>query len=378
MKRPAPFASPVYVTRPLLPPLERLNARLEEIWQAKWLTNDGAQSRRLEAALSDYLRASHVTLAANGTLGLILACRALDLSGEVIVTPFTFPATVHALAWAGLTPVFADIEEDSMGLDPAAAERAVTSRTSGIFAVHVYGIPCDVAGLGDLGRRRGLKIAYDAAHAFGVEVGGMPIHRFGDVSVLSFHATKLFHTAEGGALLCEDLALKSRFEMFRNFGIRNEVEVPEIGINAKMSELHAALGLETLLLVDAERERRARIAERYRERLAGIDAIEIPVAARADRLSYQYFPIRVRADRGGVSREQLHAALKEYNVISRQYFHPLCSDIDAYRHLPSAAPENLPNARRAGRECLCLPFHGELDQDGVDRICDAILFTLGR
>jgi dTDP-4-amino-4,6-dideoxygalactose transaminase len=370
MKRPAGFPAPVYVTRPLLPALESLGARLADIWQARQLTNDGAQTRGLEAALSKHLKMPYVTLMANGTLGLILACRALDLAGEVIVTPFTFPATVHALAWAGLAPVFADIEADCLGLDPCAAERAVTSRTSGLFAVHVYGIPCDVQGLAALAGRFGLKVVYDAAHAFGVEIADTPILRFGDASVLSFHATKLFHTAEGGALVSPHPALKRRFEFLRNFGIQNEFEVPEIGINAKMSELHAALGLETLPLVEAETQRRAAIAARYRERLAEVAAISIP-SSPASRQSHQYFPIRVRGE-----RDRLYAELKEFNIFSRQYFYPLCSEILAYRHLPSADPANLPNAHKAAAECLCLPFHGGLDRDAVDRICDAILFIL--
>jgi dTDP-4-amino-4,6-dideoxygalactose transaminase len=373
---PIPFEAPLYVTRPLLPPLESLTDRLREVWDAKWLTNDGAQSRQLEKDLAAYLRISEVTLAANATLGLILACRALALSGEVIVTPFTFPATVHALAWAGLTPVFADIDPETMGLDPISVERAVTPATSGIFAVHVYGIPCDVKGLASLANRHGLKIVYDAAHAFGVEVDGQPVVRHGNLSVLSFHATKLFHTAEGGALVSADPELRTHLEFLRNFGIRNEFEVPEIGINAKMSELHAALGVETLKLVDLERSRRAAIARQYRDRLGGHEAIAIPDPGRwASRQSYQYFPVRV-LEEAGRSRQALYDGLKQFNIFSRQYFFPLCSDIQAYCHLPSAAVDNLPNARRAARECLCLPFHGGLDADAVDRICDAVLFLL--
>jgi dTDP-4-amino-4,6-dideoxygalactose transaminase len=375
---PRPFADPVYVTRPLLPALEAYAGRLAQVWEAQWLTNGGAQHRELEAVLSKRLRAPHLSLFANGTLALLAACRVLDLHGEVITTPFTFAAAPHALVWSGLEPVFADIEPRTLTLDPRCVEAAITPRTSAILAVHVYGMPCDVTALGAIAARHGLKVIYDGAHAFGTTLDGVPVALFGDATMLSFHATKLFHTGEGGALIVRDAATKARVDLARNFGIASESEVASTGINGKMSELSAALGLEVLARVDEERTRRETIASIYDarlERLAGIDALRPPANASH---SLQYYVVRVDESAAGLSRDALCRALREFNLHARAYFNPLASDYPCYRSLPSARPENLPVARAAGARMLCLPFHGALEPDDVQRICDIVEYCLRR
>lgn len=370
--RPRPFDQPVYVTRPLLPPLEDYVERLREVWASGWLTNGGDQHQRLEAALAAHLGSPHLSLFNNGTLGLIVACQALRLSGEVITTPFSFPATPHVLSWNAVTPVFADVEPDTMNLDPARIESLITGRTTGILGVHVYGTPCQVQAIDDIARAYGLKVIYDAAHAFGAQIDGRPIASFGDATMFSFHATKLFHTAEGGALAVRDADTKRRIDLLKNFGIKNEHEVVMPGINGKMSELSAAMGLAVLDHIEAERVRRQRVADLYLARLArhdGLTALRPPPHVRD---SLQYFVVRIDAGRTGVTRDQLHARLRELNIITRKYFYPLCSQYSCYRHLPSAQPAELPVATRLANEVLCLPFHGGLTDDDVHRLCDAI------
>ena len=375
-KRPPAFAQPVFVTRPLLPPLAEYTQLLQEVWASGWLANGGAQHHALEAELSQWLAAPHLSLFNNGTIALIVACQALRLSGEVITTPFTFPATPHVLSWNNVTPVFADIDPDTLCLDPSRVEALVTNRTSGILGVHVYGIPCDVAALDTLARTYGLRVVYDGAHAFGTCIDRQAISSFGDATMFSFHATKLFHTAEGGALAVNDPDLKKRIELLKNFGIKNENEVVMPGINGKMSELQAALGRVVLRHVDAERQRRATLRALYQARLAdqpGLRLLTIPANA-SD--SLQYLVLRVDPQAAGCSRDQLHEQLKRFNIITRKYFHPLCSDYSCYRHLPSASPQNLPNAYRAAAEVLTLPYFGALSDDDVHHICDAILYSL--
>ena len=369
---PAPFDAPVYVTRPLLPPLTAVMDRLQEVWTSQQLTNIGAQHERLEAALRAHLGTEHLSLFTNGTVALITAIRALGLSGDVVTTPFTFPATPHALSWSGLTPVFADVDPCTLNLDPGAVERAITARTSAILAVHVYGHACEVDQLERVANRHGLKIIYDAAHAFGGRVNGRPIGACGDVTMFSFHATKLFHTAEGGALTCRDASLKQRIDDMRNFGIHGPDRVDAIGLNGKMTELQAALGLCVLERLGEELAQRRLLLARYRDRLAGLLGITwMPAANHAD-ASCQYAVIRVDESRFGCSRDRLHEALRGFNVFTRKYFHPLCADYSCYRDLPSAAPDALPVARRAVREVLCLPLYGGLAEADVDRICDMI------
>lgn len=368
-----PFEQPIYVTRPILPDLAAFTGRLKDVWDSKWLTNHGRQHDLLERALAAYLKTPHVSLFNNGTIALLVACRALELKGEVITTPFTFPATPHVLAWSGLTPVFCDIDPRTMDLDPARIEAAITPRTTGILAVHVYGTPCDVAAIQRIADARGLRVIYDAAHAFGVEVNGAGIATVGDISMFSFHATKLFHTAEGGALAFRDPALKDRIYLLRNFGIRNEEQVLLAGINGKMNELQAALGLAVLECVPAEWARRERIFNLYREELAGVPGITLPADLPGVRRSNQYFVIRIDRQCFGLSRDEVHAALKERNVHARRYFSPLCSEYPCYRELPSAAPANLPVAQRVVQEVLCLPFYGALSDDDVRAICGMLI-----
>jgi dTDP-4-amino-4,6-dideoxygalactose transaminase len=371
-----PFDHPVYVTRPLLPPLDAYSARLAQIWEAKWLTNDGAQLRALEAALSQHLRAPHLSLLANGTLALLVACRVLELHGEVITTPFTFAATPNALVWSGLEPVFADIDTRTLTLDPRRVEAAITPRTSAILGVHVYGISCDVHALEAIATRHGLRVIYDGAHAFGTTVDGVPLGAFGNATMLSFHATKLFHTGEGGALIVRDAATKARVDLARNFGIASEFEFASTGINGKMSELSAALGLEVLARVDEERVRREVVASIYDaglEGLSGIDVLRPP--ANASR-SLQYYVIRVDETAAGRSRDEVYQVLREFNVHARAYCHPLVSDFPCYRSLPSAQPDHLPAARAAAAQVLCLPFHGGLAHADAERICEIVAHCL--
>jgi dTDP-4-amino-4,6-dideoxygalactose transaminase len=376
MPIPEPFAEPVYVTRPLLPSLSDYTARLEAVWDAKWLTNNGAQHQALERALAEYLRAPNLSLFANGTLALLGACKVLALEGEVITTPFTFPATPHALAWAGLDPVFVDIEPHSMTIDPARIEEAITARTSAIVAVHVYGIPCAVEALAAIAARHRLKLIYDAAHAFGTILDGVPLCGFGDATMLSFHATKLFHTAEGGALIVRDAATKERVDLVKNFGIRSEFDVELEGINAKMSELSAALGLAVLPHLDVERTRRAAIAGIYDAEMADFSGISLPRPPASASHSLQYYVMRVDASRAGSTRDELYDRLKRFNVFARKYFHPLASDYACYRGPKSSAADRLPVARKVASEVLCLPLHGALAPEDARRICAMIGYCL--
>ncbi|HET7842607.1 MAG TPA: DegT/DnrJ/EryC1/StrS family aminotransferase [Xanthomonadales bacterium] len=366
--KPAPFAEPIYVTRPLLPPLAALTKRLEAAWDARWLTNAGAQHVALEAELSRVLGAPHLSLFANGTLALLVACRVLGLRGDVVVTPFTFPATVHALAWAGLAPVFADVDAATMTLDPAAVEAALTPATSGVLGVHVYGLPCDVRAFDALAARRGIAMMYDAAHAFGTTIAGAPVASFGDATMFSFHATKLFHTAEGGALAVRDAGVKRNVDLAKNFGIANEFEVLGTGINAKMNELQAALGLCVLEELAAERARRAAVVAAYDAALAGVPGVTPvrPPAGTSD--SLQYYVVRIDGAVASADRDTVFARLRGYNVFARKYFFPLASDYPAYRDLPSARAGLLPHAQRAAREVLCLPLYGTLGADGAARV----------
>jgi dTDP-4-amino-4,6-dideoxygalactose transaminase len=369
-----PFEDPIYVTRPLLPALDTYVATLEGIWERRWLTNGGSVHDALERALCAHLRVTHLSLVNNGTVALMLAARALDLAGEVITTPLTSPATASALTWCGLTPVFADVDPVTLTLDPAAVERAITGRTAAIVGVHIYGMPCDVHALARIAGRHGLRLIYDGAHAFGTQIDGEPVLRFGDATALSFHATKLFNTAEGGAVVVQDPRLERRIECLRNLGSADEVTVTWPGINGMMNELAAALGLANLELVEAEDRRRAEVAEVYLARLrdiAGLSCLEFPPHVRNSR---HYFVVRIDHERSRISRDDLCERLTAFNVFARRYFHPLCSEIPFYRQLRSSAPGNLPVAHRASREVLCLPFYGDLGPAAAERICDIITY----
>lgn len=365
------FETPIYVTRPMLPDLSEVNQELREIWESQWLTNGGAKHQRLEQELTKALKVSGLSLFNNGTVALLVAIKALQLAGEVLTTPFTFPATPHVLAWNNIEPVFCDIDPLTLTLDPEKLEKRITARTTGILGVHVYGMPCNVHRIQEIADRHGLKVMYDAAHAFGTEIDGVGIGTFGDVSMFSFHATKLFHTLEGGALTFGDPGLKTQIDLLKNFGIKNEEEVLMPGINGKMNELQAAIGLLNLGHMEDERQKRQRIVEAYRRGLAGIPGIELFQIPANVRNSYQYLMVRIGGD-FGMSRDQVHAELRKINVITRKYFYPLCSDYAFYSRLPSAQPDNLPVAHQVVQEVLCMPLYGALRLDEVEIICSFI------
>jgi len=350
-----------------------VQARLAEVWRSQWLTNGGEQHVLLEKALAERLGVPQLSLFNNGTIALLAAVRALDLHGEVITTPFTFPATPHVLPWSGIVPVFADLDPVRLTIDPARVEALITPRTTAILGVHVYGVPCDVEALAGIAKRRGLRLVYDGAHAFGVRVNGRPIGAFGDATMFSFHATKLFHTAEGGALACADAELKHRIERFKNFGIAGQETVEAIGINGKMSELSAALGLSVLEVLDAEIAKRRTVQAIYRRRLEGVPGIRLRPEIAGVEPSHQYCAVLIDPPAFGRSRDDVHEELKSYNVMTRKYFYPLCSDYQSYRSLPSADPACLPVARAAAAQVLCLPLYGTLEHSVVDTICDIIL-----
>jgi dTDP-4-amino-4,6-dideoxygalactose transaminase len=356
----------------MLPSLDEYVDELREVWETRRLTNAGAKHIALERALATFFGNKNISLFNNGTIALMTACRALRLTGEVITTPFTFPATPHVLSWNNITPVFADIDPVTMTLDPRNIEPLITSRTSAILAVHVYGLPCDVAGIQTVADRHGLRVVYDAAHAFGTRIDGRLVTDFGDASMLSFHATKLFHTAEGGALLVRDPLVKECVDFLKNFGIEDEVTVLMPGINGKMNELQAALGLLVLKIVSYERAKRKVLAQTYDSRLGAMAGLTIPMSQGNVDYSYQYFPILVDGKKAGRSRDELFDELRRYNIYARKYFYPLCSDYSCYRMLPTAHPSYLPVAHRAASQVLCLPFYGALEDDDVQRICDII------
>ncbi len=366
------FPEPIYVTRPILPPLDALMESLGAVWETQWLTNAGEQHARLELRLRAHLEVPHLSLFNNGTMALTMALKALELSGEVITTPFTFPATPHALLWNGLAPVFADIDPVTMNIDPAAIEAAIGQHTSAILAVHVFGTPCDWRAIEAIAARHNLRIIYDAAHAFGARMGETSIGTLGDVSMFSFHATKLFHTAEGGALTTGDAALKARFDLLRNFGIEGEATVSAPGLNAKMNELEASLGLLVLDMVAEEKQKRAAIKAIYMERFESIDGVTALRDAPEFAGSLQYMAVRIDGKRFGAARDEVYDRLRRHNVIARKYFTPLCSIFPHFADLPSARRETLPNAHLAADEILCLPLYGALPRDSAERICDII------
>jgi dTDP-4-amino-4,6-dideoxygalactose transaminase len=367
------FAEPVYVTRARVPDRALFDSLVASVLEARWFTNDGDLVRRLEEHLQHRLGAAFCALFSSGTTALQAALRSLRLSGEVITTPFTFPATVHAIEWNGLTPVFCDIDPETYNLDPDRAANLVSERTAALVPVHVFGNPCAVERIEKLARRQRLAVVYDAAHAFGVSCRGRAVGCWGDLSVFSFHATKLFHTAEGGAVVGADMGRRRELALLRNFGIVDEETVHGVGVNGKLSELHAALGLALLGGVDDDIRKRAALDARYRRRLADIPGIRFQRLEDATAPNHAYFTIEVGAAGFGLSRDELHRALRAENIITRKYFYPLCSENSSYRHLPTASPDRLPNAHRIATRILCLPLYGDLGTDAVDRIVDAIL-----
>lgn len=372
-----PFKEPIYVTRPLLPDLARVEDKLKEIWESKWLTNCGPQHELLEAALMEKLKVPYLSLFNNGTTALLIACQSLRLSGDVITTPFTLAATPHVLTWNNIRPIFCDVDSETMNIDADKIEQMITPQTTAILAVHVFGTPCNVKKIQEVADYYGLKVVYDAAHAFGVEINGKGIGNFGDVSAMSFHATKLYHTIEGGALMHNSPHLKKRIDFLKNFGIKNEEEVVMPGINGKMNEIQAAMGLINLEFVEEEREKRRRLIEVYREELADVPGVKLPVVLENVKMNSQYFVIRINEQRFGHSRDFVYDAFKKYNVYTRKYFHPLCSEYTCYRQLPSSNPKNLPIAVQTGKEVLSMPLYGELQENDVRKIC-GILKELSR
>lgn len=358
------------VTQPYLPPLEEFIPYLERIWESKWLTNNGPYHQELEAALANRLGVDHLALFANGTLGLVTALQALRISGEVITTPYSFVATAHSLLWNNIQPVFVDIDPATMNLDPDKIERAISPKTTAILPVHCYGNPCRVERIQQIADTYGLKVIYDAAHAFGVQYKGRSLLRHGDLSVLSFHATKVYNTFEGGAVVCPDAKTKQRIDYLKNFGFADEVTIMAPGINGKMNEVQAAFGMLQLKHIDHAISRRKAIDGLYREALHGVRGLSVlPEPADTER-NYAYFPILLGRDYA-LSRDALYLRLREHGIHARRYFYPLISDMPMYRGLTSAAPANLPNARKVAEEILCLPIYPDLagnDQQRVIRL----------
>jgi dTDP-4-amino-4,6-dideoxygalactose transaminase len=357
----------LYVTQPFLPPLEEFIPYLEQIWDSKILTNGGPMHQEFEAALARYLGVEHLSLFTNATLALVTALQALRITGEVITTPYSFVATAHSLVWNGVRPVFVDIEAHDFNMDPRKIEAAITPQTTAIMPVHCYGKPCNVEAIERIADVHGLKVIYDAAHAFGVRRGGESVLRHGDLSVLSFHATKVFHTFEGGAIICPDAKIKRRIDYLKNFGFADEVTVVAAGINGKMSEIQAAMGLLQLKHIDSVLARRAEIGALYRKALAGVKGIALVDAAPGDGWNHAYYPVRVTAAYP-CSRDALYARMQSHNIFPRRYFYPLITDFPIYRGIPSAAQAGLPVARQAADEILCLPIFPEMTNEQVERV----------
>ncbi len=362
----------IYVTRPSLPPFDEFVEVLKDIWDSRWLTNNGPYHQRFEKALADYLGVKYVSLFANGTLALVTALQALRITGEVITTPYSFVATTHALHWNGITPVFCDIEPEYCSIDPEKIEALITPKTTAILAVHVYGNPCDVRKIQEIADIYGLKVIYDACHAFGVTLNGESILNYGDLSVLSFHATKVFTTFEGGAIVCHDEKMKKRIDFLKNFGFADEVTVVGPGINAKMNEFQAALGLLQLKYIDEAIEKRRKLSELYQRNLSGIKGVRLLKRDAHVKTNFQYFPVFIEERSFGRSRDDLYNELKRRGIYARRYFYPLISQFPTYRGLPSALPANLPVAERMTKEVLCLSMYHDLDERDVDSICGII------
>lgn len=362
----------ITVTSPLLPDLKEFEKSLEDIWSRKWLTNNGEYHKKLEAALSEYLGVPYLSLFTNGTLPLITALQALRITGEVITTPYSFVATTHSIWWNGIKPVFVDVEEKTGNIDPAKIEAAITPRTTAIMPVHVYGTPCKTDEIQKIADKYGLKVIYDAAHAFGVKVGGKSVLEEGDISTLSFHATKVFNTVEGGALICHDEATKKRIDYLKNFGFADEVTVVAPGINSKMDELRSSYGLLNLKQVDKAIESRKATALRYREGLKDVPGVRWLEDIEGVRHNYSYFPLFIDEEKYGMSRDELYARLKEHNILGRRYFYPLISEFSTYRGLESAAPENLPVAHKLASSVICLPMYAFMEEKDIERVVECV------
>ncbi len=364
----------ILVTQPTLPDLDRYKVLLQEIWDNKWLTNNGIFHQEFEQKLADYLDVPYVSLFSNGTIALMVALKALDIEGEVITTPYTFVATSHSLLWNNNTPVFADVDPVYGNLSVAAVEKHITDKTTAIMPVHVYGNPVDVEGFERLAKKYNLKIIYDAAHAFGVEQNGKSILNYGDLSILSFHATKTFNTVEGGGIISHDLETKKQIDYLKNFGFANETSVITLGINGKMNELIAAFGLLQLENIDRDIAKRQKVADLYRKALSNIKGIRFLDDMPDVRHNYSYFPIFVEPDYP-LTRNELYEKLKADNIYGRRYFYPLVSDFPMYQHLPTATRDNLPIAHTLAEQVICLPMYAELNKDTIQKIVNLISET---
>lgn len=362
---------PIYVTQPALPPLEKLRPYLEEIWDSRMLTNGGPMHQRLEAALADYLGVPYVSLFCNGTIALITALQALRITGEVITTPYSFVATTHALHWNGIRPVFVDLAPGSFNIDPIKLEAAITPQTTAILGVHCYGRPCEAEAIQRIAENYSLKVVYDAAHAFGVNDGLGSVLRHGDLSVLSFHATKVFHTFEGGAIVCPDKQTKTRIDRLKNFGFVDETTVVAAGINGKMSEFNAAFGIVLLEEIEQHIAHRGELDRCYREAFAGVPGLQCPEWPAGTKPNFSYFPVLV-GPQFPMSRDALYERLKEAGIYARRYFYPLISEFPTYRGLPSASRENLPNAHAAADQVLCLPMGAGISLEDAAAVIDCI------
>ena len=364
---------PIYVTEPSLPPLDEFIPYLEKIWANKWLTNNGEFHRKFEAALAEYLGVKYVSLFTNGMIALQIGMQALRITGEVITTPFTFAATTHAIHWNNCKPVFCDIEPETFTLDPDKVEALISPRTTALMPVHVYGNPCHHEKLQKIADTYGLKLFYDAAHVFGVKKDNVSICNWGDLSMLSFHATKVFNTFEGGALITNDAEMKKRIDFLKNFGFANELTIVAPGSNGKMDEFRSAFGLLQLQKVDGEIEKRHQVTIRYREALQDIPGIKVLQDIPGVRHNYAYFPILVDKKKYGINRDELYDKLKAQNIYSRRYFYPLCSDFPTYRALPSAKHRNLPVAVKSANQVLCLPIFADLTKKAQEKIISSLI-----
>lgn len=361
------------VTSPLLPDLDEFHQMLKEIWDSKLITNNGCFHRQLEKELADYLKVPYISLFTNGTLPLITALQALDIKqGEVITTPYSFVATTHSIWWNGLEPVFVDIEPETCNIDPERIEEAITPQTKAIMPVHCYGKPCNTAAIQKIADNYGLKIIYDAAHAFGIDVNGESLLNAGDMSTLSFHATKVYNTVEGGALVMKDEETKRQIDYLKNFGFKNEVEVVGPGINSKMDEIRSAYGILALRKVDEAIAHRNKVAQWYREELKNVPGVRYFEDMPGVKHNYSYFPVFIDADSYGMTRDELYLKMKKENVLGRRYFYPLISKFAPYCNLPSSNPENIPVASRLAEEVICLPMHHLLSQEDVERVIQII------
>lgn len=363
----------ITVTSPLLPDLDDFTESLHQIWEKKWITNNGSFHQELESALAEYLKVPYISLFTNGTLPLLTALQALRITGEVITTPYSFVATTHSIWWNDCRPVFVDVDPDTGNMDPNKIEAAITPRTTAIMPVHVYGQPCDTKSIKEIAQKYNLKVIYDAAHAFGVEVNGNSLLNEGDLSTLSFHATKVYNTVEGGAMVMRDVETKKQIDYLKNFGFADEVTVVGPGINSKVDEIRAAYGLLNLRQVDQAIDARKRVALAYRKALRSVEGITFFEDMPGVRHNYSYFPIFVDADKYGLARDELYFKMREHGVWGRRYFYPLISTFSTYRGLPSASPENLPNAWKMAESVICLPMHHAMSDNDIERVVDTIL-----